>query len=57
MSPRELARITLQYFGESAAPLAVWLIKLEEIRYSKHTDATDIASLKTELKSITWPVK
>ena len=57
MSPRELARITLQYFGESAAPLAVWLIKLEEIRYRKHTDATDIASLKTELKSIAWPVK
>ena len=57
MSPRELARITLQYFGESAVPLAVWLIKLEEIRYRKHTDATDIASLKTELKSIAWPVK
>jgi transglutaminase-like putative cysteine protease len=57
ISPRELARITLQYFGESAAPLAVWLIKLEEIRYRKHTDAADIASLKTELKSIAWPVK
>ena len=57
ISPRELARITLNRFGESAKPLAAWLIKLEELRYRSSTSNTDIASLKSGLKSIAWPVK
>jgi protein-glutamine gamma-glutamyltransferase len=56
-SPRELARITLNHFGESAKPLAAWLIKLEELRYRSNIGNTDIASLKAGLKSIAWPVK
>jgi hypothetical protein len=56
-SPRELARITLNHFGESAKPLAAWLIKLEELRYHSNIGNTDIASLKAGLKSIAWPVK
>ena len=57
MSPRELARISINHFGESAKPLAAWLIQLEELRYRKHIRHTDIASLKSRLKSIAWPVK
>jgi hypothetical protein len=57
ISPRELARITVNHFGESAKPLAAWLIQLEELRYRKHIRNTDIASLKSGLKSIAWPVK
>ncbi len=57
MSPRELALITVNHFGESAKPLAAWLIQLEELRYRKHIRNTDIASLKSGLKRIAWPVK
>ena len=57
ISPRELARLTVNHFGESAKPLAVWLIQLEALRYRSHMRSTDIASLKFGLKSITWPVK
>jgi protein-glutamine gamma-glutamyltransferase len=57
ISPRELARIAVTHFGESAKPLSAWLIRLEELRYRVHMQNTDIASLKSDLKSITWPVK
>ena len=57
ISPRELARIAVNHFGESAKPLAAWLIRLEELRYRVHMQNTDIASLKSELKRIMWPVK
>ena len=57
ISPRELARLTVDHFGESAKPLAVWLIQLEALRYRSHMRNTDIASLKFGLKSIAWPVK
>jgi transglutaminase-like putative cysteine protease len=57
MSPRELARIAVNHFGASAKPLAAWLIQLEELRYRQHIRNTDIASLKSDLKSIAWPVK
>jgi protein-glutamine gamma-glutamyltransferase len=57
ISPRELARVVLHHFGESAKPLAAWLIQLEEIRYRTHIRRTDISSLKSGLKSIAWPVK
>ena len=57
ISPRELARMSVNHFGESAKPLAVWLIQLEEIRYRSHMRNTDMASLKSGLKSMAWPVK
>ena len=57
ISPRELARISVNHFGESAKPLAAWLIQLEEIRYRAQMRNTDMASLKSGLKSIAWPVK
>ncbi len=57
ISPRELARMSVNHFGESAKPLAVWLIQLEEIRYRAHIRNTDMASLKSGLKSMAWPVK
>lgn len=57
ISPRELAGIAIHHFGESAKPLAAWLIQLEELRYRQHIRNTDIASLKSGLKSIAWPVK
>ena len=57
ISPRELARISVNHFGESAKPLAAWLIQLEEIRYRAQMRNTDMASLRAGLKSIAWPVK
>jgi transglutaminase-like putative cysteine protease len=57
MSPRELARVAVNHFGESAQPLAAWLIQLEELRYRNHMRNTDLAGLKSELKRLVWPVK
>jgi protein-glutamine gamma-glutamyltransferase len=57
ISSRELARISINRFGESAKPLAAWLIQLEELRYRTHIRNTDIARLKAALKNIAWPVK
>jgi protein-glutamine gamma-glutamyltransferase len=57
ISPRELASISLYRFGESAKPLATWLIQLEELRYRAHIRNMDIARLKAGLKNIAWPVK
>jgi protein-glutamine gamma-glutamyltransferase len=57
ISPRELARISVNHFGESAQPLAAWLIQLEELRYRTQMRNTDMASLKSGLKSMAWPVK
>ena len=57
MPPRELALLAANHFGASAKPLATWLIQLEELRYRPHIRNRDIASLKSGLKSIAWPVK
>ena len=57
MPPRELALIAVTHFGESAKPLAAWLIQLEELRYRKFISDTDITSLKSGLKNLAWPVK
>ncbi len=57
MPPRELALITITHFGESAKPLAAWLIQLEELRYRQHIRNADLASLKSGLKNLVWPVK
>lgn len=57
ISPRELALFALNHFGQSAKPLAAWLIQLEEIRYRQHLRSTDMASLRDDLKNIVWPVK
>jgi protein-glutamine gamma-glutamyltransferase len=55
--PRELALFAINHFGQSAKPLAAWLIQLEELRYRQHLRSADIAGLRANLKKITWPVK
>jgi hypothetical protein len=55
--PRELALFAINHFGQSAKPLAAWLIQFEEIRYRQHLRSADIASLRADLKKIVWPVK
>jgi protein-glutamine gamma-glutamyltransferase len=57
MPPRELALFAVNHFGQSAKPLAAWLIQLEELRYRQHLRNKDMASLKADLKNIAWPVK
>ena len=57
ISPRELALAIVNHYGESAKPLAAWLIELEELRYRGRAENKDLASLKSRLKNITWPVK
>ena len=57
MPPRELALFAANHFGQSAKPLAAWLIQLEELRYRQHLRNTDMASLEADLKNIAWPVK
>jgi protein-glutamine gamma-glutamyltransferase len=57
ISPRELACISVNHFGDSAKPLADWLIQLEELRYRTNSGNTDITSLRFRLKSMAWPVK
>jgi protein-glutamine gamma-glutamyltransferase len=57
ISPRELADTSMSHFGESAKPLAAWLIQLEELRYRTNMAHSDLASLKSKLKMIAWPVK
>jgi protein-glutamine gamma-glutamyltransferase len=57
ISPRELARHAVNHFGNSAKPLAVWLIQFEELRYQKRPSHNTVLSMKSDLKSITWPVK
>jgi transglutaminase-like putative cysteine protease len=57
ISPRELAHQASNHFGNSAKPLAAWLIQLEELRYQKRPSHDDISSMKSDLKKIAWPVK
>jgi transglutaminase-like putative cysteine protease len=57
MSPRELAHLAVKHFGQSAKPLAAWLIQLEELRYRQHLRNAHMASLRADLKKIVWPVK
>jgi protein-glutamine gamma-glutamyltransferase len=57
ISPRELAQQAVNHFGNSAKPLAAWLIQFEEFRYQKRPSRNTVLSMKSGLKSITWPVK
>jgi hypothetical protein len=57
MPPRELAIFAVNHFGQSAKPLAAWLIQLEELRYRQQLRGADIAGLSADLKKIVWPVK
>jgi hypothetical protein len=57
MSPRELALLAINHFGQSAQPLSAWLIQLEELRYRQHLRSAHMASLRADLKKIVWPVK
>ena len=54
---RELAHLALNHFGDTAEPIARWLIQLEVLRYRQQVSDIDSASLKSKLKSMTWPVK
>jgi len=52
--PRGIATAVTARFGESAAPLAQWLLKLETLRYAKSSDA-NLRALQREFRQIPWP--
>jgi len=53
--PREIATVITARFGESAAPLAHWLLRLEMQRYARGGSAS-LPALRREFKTIAWPV-
>ncbi|HUR87571.1 MAG TPA: DUF3488 and transglutaminase-like domain-containing protein [Ramlibacter sp.] len=52
--PRRIATAITARFGDSGAPLAHWLLKLEMQRYSPSSNAS-LRALQRELKQIPWP--
>lgn len=53
--PRRIAEALLARFGANAQPLADWLLKLEEQRYSRGR-RDDVAALRREFKDLSWPI-
>jgi hypothetical protein len=53
--PRQIATVLTERFGDTAAGLADWLLKLESQRYAR-TSGVNLAGLRRELKGIPWPV-
>jgi transglutaminase-like putative cysteine protease len=54
-APRQIATVVTARFGDGAASLADWLLKLETQRYAR-SPAASLPSLRRELKHISWPV-
>ena len=52
--PRRIATAVTARFGASGAPLAGWLLKLEQQRYAQSSDAS-LRTLQRELRQIPWP--
>lgn len=52
--PRRMATAVTARFGHLGAPLAHWLLKLEEQRYARSPDAS-LRALQAELRQIPWP--
>jgi hypothetical protein len=53
--PREIATAVTARFGEPAAPLAQWLLRLEMQRYAR-SGSPSLPTLRREFKTIAWPV-
>ncbi|WHZ11072.1 MAG: transglutaminase-like enzyme [Burkholderiaceae bacterium] len=52
--PRAIAAAARQRFGDAAAPLADWLLRLEALRYAA-TERGRLAPLQRELERLKWP--
>jgi protein-glutamine gamma-glutamyltransferase len=52
--PRQMAAAVTARFGEAAAPLADWLLKLEALRYAR-APAAGLPALRRELRHVNWP--
>jgi protein-glutamine gamma-glutamyltransferase len=52
--PRQIAAAVTAHFGEAAAPLADWLLKLEAQRYAR-APAASLGTLRRELRQMQWP--
>ena len=52
--PRTIAAAASQRFGNAAAPLADWLLRLEALRYAAKKHGR-LAALQRELKQLKWP--
>jgi protein-glutamine gamma-glutamyltransferase len=52
--PRRIATAITARFGQSGAPLAGWLLKLEKQRYAQAADES-LRALQFELRQIPWP--
>lgn len=55
-APRQIATVVTARFGDDAASLADWLLKLETQRYAR-SPAASLPSLRRELKHLSWPVR
>ena len=54
LPPRAMAQQVRDRFGESAEPAAGWLLRMDQARYARHSDAT-LARLRRELRGLRWP--
>jgi protein-glutamine gamma-glutamyltransferase len=52
--PRRIATAVTDRFGPTGAPLAGWLLRLEEQRYAPSSRAS-LRALQSELRQIPWP--
>jgi len=52
--PRRIATLVTARFGELGAPLAHWLLKMEQQRYASAADES-LRALQTQLRHIHWP--
>jgi hypothetical protein len=54
LPPRAMAEQASQYFGASAAPLAQWLLRLEQARYAAQPQPAP-GALRRQLRRLQWP--
>ena len=54
LPPRAMAQETQAHFGDAAAPVAAWLLRLERLRYAPEP-GTELAALKREFTTLPWP--
>jgi protein-glutamine gamma-glutamyltransferase len=52
--PRRIAALVTAKFGEVGAPLARWLLKMEQQRYAPSADES-LRALHSQLRQIPWP--
>jgi len=53
-SPRALALLTGQTFGDTAQPVCDWLLRLEQARYRADAGQLALAALQREFKHLPW---